>query len=135
MNDMLKGIDTIMISNAQVALFRLSHGDAPESVNRGAIKAFREVLSKMCDESKDQEIQTFLDEIIHEFHTNHPCRRRMDMATPTPQGVMKELDWLIDNRPSVRSRAERLYGFCYFFYKHINGKRNTASLVHQAVST
>ena len=132
---MLKGIDTIMISNAQVALFRLSHGDAPESVNRGAIKAFREVLSKMCDESKDQEIQTFLDEIIHEFHTNHPCRRRMDMATPTPQGVMKELDWLIDNRPSVRSRAERLYGFCYFFYKHINGKRNTASLVHQAVST
>lgn len=123
-----------MISNAQVALYRLSHGDAPESVNQGAIKAFREALSKICEESKDQEIQTFLGDVIHEFHTNHPCRRRMDMATPTPQGVLKELDWLIDNRPSIRSRAERLYGFCHFFYRHIDEKRNTASPVPQAVT-
>ncbi len=134
MNKNLKGIDLIMVSNAQIALHRLALGYTPESVNWKPIREFRDVLSKICDDSSDPDTQTLLGEVLRESHGNHPGRRRADKQVVIPKEIVDEFDSLINNRPLASACAERLYGFCHFFYRHIDEKRNTASLIPQAVT-
>ena len=134
MNDNLKGIDLIMVSNAEIALHRLAVGYTPESVNWTAIRQFRDVFLKICDNANDSDIQTLLGEIIRESHGNHLGRRRTDKAVVMPKEVVDEFDSLINNRPLATARAKRLYGFCHFFSKHISTKESTTSRVPQAVT-
>lgn len=134
MNKNLNGIDLIMVSNAQIALHRLAVGCAPEWVNWTAIREFRDMLFEICDDSDDSDAQTLLGEVLLESHGNHPGRRRADKPVVIPKEIVDEFDSLINNRPLATARAERLYGFCHFFYKHISTKESTTSRVPQAVT-
>ncbi|MBI5817328.1 MAG: hypothetical protein HZB09_02785 [Candidatus Yonathbacteria bacterium] len=133
MSDNTRGVDTLVVSSAELELFRLSHNQVPDSIDWGAIKAFRGILAKMCDDVNYAQVQNFLTEVLSEFHEKHPCRRRMDNDL-TPKGILDELDWLINRRSPIRCRAERLYGFCHFFSKHISAKGSTVSPVLQVTT-
>jgi|SRR3989344_3245709 len=132
MNDISEGIDMFAVSAAQIELFRLSQGRVPELIDWERIKIFRGILAKMCEEPNNQEVQICLTEVFNEFHKKHPCRRRMD--DPTPKGILNELDWLINGRSPIRCRAERLYGFCYFFSERISTKESAILSIPRTVA-
>lgn len=127
MNDNLKGIDLIMVSNAEIALHRLAVGHAPESVNWTAIRKFRDVLFEICDDPNDSDAQTLFGEVLRESHGNHPGRRREDKPVVIPKETVDEFDSLINNRPLETARAKRLYGFCHSFSKHIREENSLST--------
>lgn len=122
-------IDPLIVGDAEIELLRLSQG---QSIDWGSVKAFRGILAKMHEDVNNKQTQTFLVEVLSEFHTKHPCRRRMDDLTS--KGILDELDWLINGRSPIRCRAERLYGFCHLFSKHIDTKRGVILSVPQTAA-
>ncbi len=136
MNGNLKGIDMLMVSTTQLELYRLSQDPFSESINQEDIRTFRKHLMLLRDRlNKDREIYGFLNEVIGEFFTIHPCRRRNDVYQGISD-VLRDFDSVLTNkRPLSKGLALRLYEFCHIFSNHINQAKAAAHSSFQVAAT
>ncbi|MDO8572159.1 MAG: hypothetical protein Q7S11_00115 [bacterium] len=132
MNNGVSYINPHVVSSAEDELRFLAQDREIDMLGWEKIGAFRQMLENLHKNSGDQNVQKILSEIVEEFIFFHTCKRRRDA-----QGIenfLNDLDLLIKYRRISKCYVSRLYGFCIIVSLHINGKRDTASPVPQAVT-
>lgn len=130
-------IDPLMVSTAQLELFRLSREHHCEVINLENVRMFREMLTILCNNPQSEKMTAMLEEVIKEFCFGQPCReeeieiKRVYKLDSTEvrnlktfeilKGILLQFDSLLQDS-SKHALALRLHEFCYIFSKHFNGK-------------